>query len=1458
MSGNSTISNVTPAIGAVKIQQSTYGLAIPIMWGRTRLTGNLIWYGDFRAIPHTEVTQSGGKGGGGVRQENTSFTYTASVMMALGFGPYLGIRTVWRGKSVFTGSTYGGATVKTSEYLVVAANGTATATNRNGWMNVSAERQLGADLADDFRLYRRRAMYPLVEGVDYTAVNGIYTFAGGEAGPGDMVRLTYTYTSTDPGVSCLGKIGLELAKGHPGQAPWSYLATNHPDQAAGYSGIAYVAGANYSLGSGAEVENHSFEVDGPLQFSSTIPDARPADIAVDALSNPQYGARFGAEKIGDMTDYAAACTAQGIFLSPALTEQTTAAQFLETLASLTNVGLVWSNGTLKFVPYADAQMTGNGVTYTPNTAPIYDLTDDDFLPGDSDGPVKVVRAAPADSYNSVKLEYLDRANGYNIAIMPADDQADIQEFGLRQMATVTAHWICDAKVAKIVATLILQRSMFIRNTYEFKLGWTKIALEPMDIVTLTDPGLGLAKLPVRIVSIDEDGEGELAIVAEDFPIGSATATLYPTTTGTGFAHNFNESPGAVLDPVIFEAPVALASQEGGLELWLAAGGTDAKYGGCEVWVSLTGDNYQRAASLVGSSRYGKTTTTLAAASSGATTMDTVGVQLLAGGQLLSGAAADRAQLTTLCYVDGEFIAYETATLTGQGAYTIGAQLARGAYLSAAAAHGAGVAFVRCDEALAKISLSTDYIGKTVYVKLLPFNHYGGGLGDLASAKEYSYTIIGAQATNSAKAVADAAKAAIDAISSDSVLAKGEKAQVVLDWNVILGEKSGLDAQADALAVSRTSYDNAYTALYTYLTGLVPSYSDTTTDTAIVGATFRTKFSDYYGAKQALINAMAAKAAQTAQWPNIGGAGKPQDNATADFSPFKTWDFRSTLDGWAAGGTATATLGSDSITLSSNGADPMLTIAGLAFAGGLYDKLRLRVRRKAGAGWQGQLYYSTASHSATEVYSKIVGIDPTAGGAWTIIEWDMSSIADWTGSTITALRLDLGTTTTDQFEIDWITVGKYGVGSDELSAAAAAAKSAADEANAAIANISSDNVLSKGEKPSAYQQWLVIYNEYDALVAKFRSLGIADSDTPYIANYGALVTYLNGVSSNPGWLSDFTTDTPIDGPTFRQKFTDYYTAKQALLNAMSAKAATMADASGLNVTIGGDNLAYNSSFDRWTNGQTGYNIYNNAGAAEPTGASQAAGRLGGSSILIEWTGSHTSSKGIYGAMCKGGWQPGKTYIISFYARSTNISGNPNFFVAWNKPPVSQVDLLNPPLVGTGWSRYAFRIKWGTDVTNIEDGGVAFISVATGSGSGNVYFDDLMVVEGDVLPSYYPSTAEAAEIAQTASDTLSGKPAIAAISNVNTGIGATGTVTTLATITPVVTGGKGTIRLSWVTQYVSTTGLGISMTLNAGSTTATFKASTRTSGQDASMNVTVTATDDAGLTASQTFNIYCDAT
>ncbi len=635
----STISNSEQRILSLQVQQSSQGLTLPVVYGRARVAGNLIWYGDFTTIETKTTTRQGGKGGGGVKQEDISYTYEAAVMMALCEGEIKGIGRIWRDKEKF---------------------------------------------------------------------------------------------------ESLSQLRLNLAKGGDEQPTWTHLQQpKHQAQAINYSGTAYIYSPNYELTKSAQIYSHNFEVIGKMGYSSSIPDANPSEIIRDMLTNQNYGCGFPAENLGDTSVYGVYCRAAGIFLSPVYSEQTEAQQNISELLEQTNSAAVFSQGRLKIVPYGDVKLSGNGAAYVPNLTPVYDLTDDDFIVSGAEDPLKVERKTNADAYNQIQVEYLDRANDYNIAVAEVKDQANIEQYGLRPKDAVKMHGICDAKVANHVAQLLLQRALYVRNEYEFKLGWKYCLLEPMDLVTLTDEGLGLDKTPVRIIEIEEDEEGVLTVKAEDFPMGAATATAYPTQPSLGYSADYNKSPGNAHAPVIFEAPLQLTGGEP--QIWLATAGGDM-WGGAEVWISTDGDSYTRIGATNKKARFGSLSAPLA---SGAVfdRANTLNVEISAG-QMTGGTEQDSRDLLTLCYVDGEFLAYETAELKGVGRYTLG-NLTRGAYGSTIDRHNAGGQFVRIDEAMFKYAVPANWVGRTVWVKLVSFNVFGSGVQELAEVPAYSYTIKGA-------------------------------------------------------------------------------------------------------------------------------------------------------------------------------------------------------------------------------------------------------------------------------------------------------------------------------------------------------------------------------------------------------------------------------------------------------------------------------------------------------------------------------------------------------------------------------------------------------------------------------------------------------------------------------------------------------------------------------------------
>lgn len=558
--------------------------------------------------------------------------------------------------------------------------------------------------------------------------------AGGKGGGGvETVSISYTYkvalilalgegditvTTVQPnkdGWQAPAALGLEAKTGTDGQAVWGHLTANHPTEAIGYSGTAYLAASAYDLGNSASLPNYSVMLDGGLPALG--------DAIADFLTHSRYGANFPIARLSGLSTMDAYLDGEGVAFSPFATAQKPAADYLREWTDMANTAMVWSEGLLKFI------VRDNGA------AVAYDLGPDDFEAEGDDLPVRVTRKPNADAYNQLQVEYLDSDHDHNAATVTVDDLANIDAYGPRPASGETYHAAKDAATAQWIAQHRLQRKLYVRTEYRFKLSWRHGRLEPMDIVTLTEPNLHLDHEPVRITEIEEDEFGFLDLTAEEYNGQIVGVASYPTQAPAGPAVNTGVAPGNANTPVIFEPPVSLA---GSNQLWLATSG-GADWGGCEVWASLDNISYSRVGIFTGKSRHGTLRATLPSGS--ATDTTNLCKPHLVHGELPAGTTQDATDLLTLCYVDGEYLAYRDSTLVAAGDYDLG-YLVRGAYGSSIASHASGTQFARLDESLFKMPLTDLWTGRTIYIKLLSFNVWGGALQGLADVSPSTYTVSG--------------------------------------------------------------------------------------------------------------------------------------------------------------------------------------------------------------------------------------------------------------------------------------------------------------------------------------------------------------------------------------------------------------------------------------------------------------------------------------------------------------------------------------------------------------------------------------------------------------------------------------------------------------------------------------------------------------------------------------------
>lgn len=557
-------------------------------------------------------------------------------------------------------------------------------------------------------------------------------------------------------LSDMATLGMTLFTGTTPQAAWGWLASFDATQSRPYGGLAYAAIAKFDLGTSGALPALSFEISGRFAGTSTGVNAYDADPALcvqDLLTNAQYGAGFPAGSIDTASLLGASgdasmqtwCKAAGIAFSPVLNAAETAAQILARWLQICCVAPFWSGGLLKFAPYGDGALTGGGVAYTPVTTVQYALGDDDLVATGGD-PVTISRTDPAQRMNWLTIEFLDRSHNYDAIPGNSFDQAGIEQNGLRQASSFTAHEICNSAVAQVVVSLMKQRVLYINQQWQFTLSFEYCLLDPMDLVSLTDPVLGSA-IVLRLISMEEDDDtGKINCIAEEVPGTTGTPGSYAVQPATGAISNHGATAAPVNPLIIFEPPVALT---GGIaQVWIVlSGGTagvaDPNWGGCTVMISLDGTNYSQAGQVNGPARQGVSTAALAAyGGANPDITNTLALNMaMSAGALPPSTTLEAQSFTTLCLIGAELMAYANSTLTGANAYTLG-YLERGLYGTSPVVHAIGTAFARLDGSQFAYTLPLQYVGQTIYLKFQSFNIFGDAVQDISTCTAYTYVPVG--------------------------------------------------------------------------------------------------------------------------------------------------------------------------------------------------------------------------------------------------------------------------------------------------------------------------------------------------------------------------------------------------------------------------------------------------------------------------------------------------------------------------------------------------------------------------------------------------------------------------------------------------------------------------------------------------------------------------------------------
>lgn len=632
------------AVGSLQFQTSQAGGVIPLIYGTTKVSPNLLEYDDFTATPSKQAGGKG-KGGGGGKGGGQQYMYSASFIMGVCLGPVTGFGLAWWDKNIGTvaglqsiSSINLGSDGQAIDPYWASAH-PAKAISYSGTANiVFANYQLGntATLPNfNFEVIGIGAGVPGASpnGCDANPAYIISDFLTnqryGANFPSANLDPEMTSGSASSYASYCSALGLFLSPllDQQQEAQQSLAdITQVTNSAIVWSGalLKIIPYGDQSVTNGFTVASFT---GAPTQAGGDTISLTFTDPAFDGGSpyTVSYTTLANLQMPGAM-----AGLAQAVNADPNLA----GFGILASAVGLTGVMTIQSNPTGNTTI---GQSGGGGIaaagigatttnSFTPDMTPIYSLGEDDYIvqgssvginvgvtPGGpalragatpitggfTDDPLHIVRSTPADANNLIEVECLDRQNNYNTAIAEAFDQGSIDLYGVRRDTSTKARFITDPLyVGGMVAQLLLQRHLLYRNTYTFQLGWKYILLEPMDLVQITDSRLGPSALTVRITAVEEDDEGMLSITAEDFFGPYSPTVLYPSAN---FAPSVSPSilgvGGGTAAPTVKQASGAAVG--GFVPNWSAApGNVNAPLifeppaallsGDLEIWIALSG------------------------------------------------------------------------------------------------------------------------------------------------------------------------------------------------------------------------------------------------------------------------------------------------------------------------------------------------------------------------------------------------------------------------------------------------------------------------------------------------------------------------------------------------------------------------------------------------------------------------------------------------------------------------------------------------------------------------------------------------------------------------------------------------------------------------------------------------------------------------------------------------------
>jgi hypothetical protein len=636
----------------------------------------------------------------------------------------------------------------------------------------------------------------------YTQSGATFTFSAADAGKQMTISYVYSVPDSNSNGDPVSKLSLTLFTGSRPQTPWSYLTSAHPGQDLGYNGIAYVAASAMDLGESGTLPNLSFEVLGLLPFGAGITDAEPSAIVADLLANPFYAmggvitpgdltqyrnfctanglfmspvldsqqaASAWIQSILDVTNAAAVWSEGVLKIIPyadttavgngaTFIPNTTPIYDLTTSDLLTQV-LIKRPSVADVMNDVSIEFSNRALDYNPDIAEDKDdamIAQYGLRKADPITAHQITTAAVAKfAANLIRKRNVEIRATYTFTLG--------WQFNLLEpmdLVTLTIPELgYNKKPVRITAMREDDSGQIEIDAEDFPWGTATPTLYPHQtgagFVTQANSDPGSISTPVIFEANDRlslTGNYEVWIGACGPTVAITAASNATPIQITAAGHGYKNGQKVTIAAVggntaangnwtvtaVDSSNFTLNNSVGSGAYTSGGVAVNADWGGCSVWVSPDGTNYVKVGTIYGPSRMGALTAQLVSSADPDTT-HTLAVDVTQSlGTLAGGLAADADNFRTICFVDGELVSFQTASLTSSFHYNLGTRLRRGVFGAPITTHNIGAQFLRLDDGVFVWEADPTLVGTTISFKFTSFNTFGLMEQSLANATPYSF------------------------------------------------------------------------------------------------------------------------------------------------------------------------------------------------------------------------------------------------------------------------------------------------------------------------------------------------------------------------------------------------------------------------------------------------------------------------------------------------------------------------------------------------------------------------------------------------------------------------------------------------------------------------------------------------------------------------------------------------